>query len=393
MRSSAAAELKLTMTTETEGAEGMRRLGINLLYLVPREVGGTEIFARRLVAALAGERPDLEIVCFAGNEAAAVLPDPEWPANVRVVRVPVRQRSKPLRIASELVHLPALARREGVELLHSFGTTTPLHGRFARVVTVHDLIYDWYPDAFPAPARYGLKLLVPAGARRADRVQVSSEATKAEVVERLDLAPEKIDVVHLGLGMRDVADATSERDLRGRFDLGAGRILLTVNAALPHKNLERLLRAVPGLPGDVTLVLVGHAGRQSDHLRAVAAQLGVADRVRFTGWVSDGDLEGLYRLAAAFVYPSLHEGFGLPVLEAMRRGVPVACADATSLPEVAGDAAVLFDPLSEEAMAGACRRVLAEPGDLADRGRRRAAQFGWDRTARAALASYERALG
>ena len=226
-----------------------------------------------------------------------------------------------------------------------------------RVVTVHDLIYQHFPGAFPPAARLGLQLVVPAGARRARRVQVSSSATKAEVVEHFGLAPEKIDVVPLGLGMRDVPDPTAEAELRARLGLGERPVLLTVNAALPHKNLERLLRAVALVPEPV-LALVGHAGRDSERLRALAAELGIAERVRITGWLSDEDLEGLYRLAAGFVYPSLHEGFGMPVLEAMRRGTPVACADATSLPEVVGDAALLFDPYSVEAIAAAARTLL-----------------------------------
>jgi glycosyltransferase involved in cell wall biosynthesis len=370
----------------------LTRLGVNLMYLVPREVGGTEIYARRLVAALAAERPDMEIACFCGDEAAAVFPDPAWPANVRVVRVPVKARSKPLRIAAELGRMPSMARREGVQLMHSFGTTTPLHGRFRRVVTVHDLIYDWYPNAFPAPARLGLKLLVPAGAKRAHRIQVSSQATKDEVVERLGLPAEKIDVVHLGLGMRDVPEPTPPDVLRTKLSLGEGPLLLSVNAALPHKNLPRLLEAVALMESKPTLVLVGHAGRDSEALRARVDELGLGDRVRMTGWLEDEELEGLYAMADAFAYPSLHEGFGLPVLEAMRRGVPVACADATSLPEVVGDAALLFDPLSVDAIAAACDRVLRDPGDLRERGRERAALFGWDRTARAALDSYSRAF-
>jgi glycosyltransferase involved in cell wall biosynthesis len=139
---------------------------------------------------------------------------------------------------------------------------------------------------------------------------------------------------------------------------------------------------------------VGHAGRETERLKALAAELGITGEVRFTGWVSDADVEGFYALASVFVYPSLHEGFGMPVLEAMRRGVPVACADATSLPEVAGDAGLLFDPLSVDAIGAAMRHLLEDPGrarDLARRGPERAALFGWDRTAGAAWDSYARA--
>ena len=374
----------------------LRRVGINALYLVPGEVGGTEIYARELVGALAEQHPDVGFTVFAGVEAAPSLRAAGWPGNVRVWQLPVRCRVKPLRIAAELVLLPAATRRAGTELLHSLGTTTPLHGCGMRVVTVHDLIYDWYPGAFPAPARYGLKLLVPAGARRAHRVQVSSHATREEVCERLRVPAEKVDVVHLGLGMRAVPAPTPPEELRRRFDLGDGPVVLSVAAALPHKNLDRLVRAFAALAEpDARLLLVGHAGRETERLRAIAAECGVADRVRFTGWVEDEDVEGFYALAAAFVYPSLHEGFGMPVLEAMRRAVPTACAAATSLPEVAGDAALMFDPRSEDAIAGAIRTLLHDPAraaDLAARGPARAAEFGWDRTARAAWASYGRAM-
>jgi glycosyltransferase involved in cell wall biosynthesis len=373
------------------------RIGLNLLYLVPGGVGGTEVYARRLIAELARARPATEWVCFAGDEAAHVLPDPDWPQNVRVERVPVRASSKPRRVGAELIRLPGQARRAGVELLHSLGTTAPLRSSMPRVTTVHDLIFAHYPGAFPAPARVGLKLLVPAGARRSARVQVSSRATKEELVEHLGLDPARIDVVPLGLGMRDVPDPTPTAALRDRLGVGDAPLLLTVNAALPHKNLDRLLRAFAQLDASPTpmLILVGHAGRMSEALRALAAELGIAERVRMTGWLEDADVEGLYRAADAFVYPSLHEGFGMPVLEAMARGVPVACADATSLPEVAGDAALLFDPLDTAAIAAAMGRLLADPAladQLVRRGRERAAGFGWDRTARASLASYERAL-
>jgi len=384
------------VATAAPPAAVLRRVGINALYLVPGEVGGTEIYARELVGALGEQHPDVGFTVFAGVEAAPTLRAAGWPGNVRVHALPVRCRVKPLRVAAELSMLPVAARRAGIELMHSLGTTTPLHGCGVRVVTVHDLIYDWYPGAFPAAARYGLKVLVPAGARRARRVQVSSEATRAEVRERFGLPAEKMDIVPLGLGMRKVLDATPADELRRRFELGAGPIVLSVAAALPHKNLDRLVRAFGALgERDARLVLVGHAGRETERLRALAAEQGVAERMRLTGWLADEDVEGFYAAAAAFVYPSLHEGFGMPVLEAMRRAVPTACADATSLPEVAGDAALMFDPRSEDAIAGAVRALLYDPtlaADLAARGPARAAQFGWDRTARAAWESYERAM-
>ncbi len=137
-----------------------------------------------------------------------------------------------------------------------------------------------------------------------------------------------------------------------------------------------------------------HVGRGDD--RAHAGERGVESDVRFAGWVSDTDLEGFYRAAACFVFPSLYEGFGLPVLEAMQRGVPVACSDAASLPEVAGDAALLIQPTDEESIADGMRQVLTDATrahDLRRRGQQRAAGFTWDRTAKETVAVYREAAG
>ena len=163
------------------------RVGLNLLYLVPRQVGGTEIYARRLISALGRRHPEAEFVVFCGREAAAELPDPDWPENVRVWRLPVPCAIKPLRLAAELVQLPAAAAKARVDVLHSLGTTTPVVTTCPRVVTLHDLIYDVYPESFPTAARWGLKLVVPLGARRAHRVVTSSQATRDELIERFGL--------------------------------------------------------------------------------------------------------------------------------------------------------------------------------------------------------------
>ena len=237
--------------------------------------------------------------------------------------------------------------------------------------------------------------MVPLGARRADRVITDSGATRAQLLERFGLDPARVVAVHLGLGMREAPEPVAEDVLRARFELGARPVVLSVAAALAHKNLERLLEAMARVDGDAALVMVGHAGRDTERLQERAHALGIGDRVRMTGWVEDAELEGLYRLARAFVYPSLHEGFGMPVLEAMRRGVACACADATSLPEVAGDAALLFDPLSVDAIAAAISRLLDEPGlaaRLAAAGRARAAGFTWEAAADATWAVYEQAV-
>jgi glycosyltransferase involved in cell wall biosynthesis len=316
---------------------------------------------------------------------------------VRIVQSPVRSRSKPRRVAAELTWLPARARRDQVDVLHSLGTTAPPVLRSASVVTVLDLIYHHYPQTFPPASQLGLRLIVPAGARRAERVIAISEAGRRDVVKTLRIDPAKIDVVYLGAGQGEGTQPTPERELREKFALGEGPLVLTVSAALRHKNLDRLVDAFALLePGDERLVVVGHAGLEQDSLRAHAAAAGVARRVLFTGWIDERELEGFYAAASVFAYPSLIEGFGMPVLEAMRRGVPVACSNLSALPEVAGKAAELFEPDDPAAIAAAIGRLLADDSrrqELIALGRRRVGEFTWARAAQGTLETYRRALG
>lgn len=188
-----------------------------------------------------------------------------------------------------------------------------------------------------------------------------------------------------------------EPELRAWLEAGAQQIVLTVSAKRPHKNLLRLLAAIAAIPQErrPLLVLPGYPTSHEQELRDRAGQLGIAGDVRFLGWVDSAQLEGLYAAAACFVFPSLYEGFGLPVLEAMARGVPVACSGRGALDEVAGGAALRFDPESEAAIADAIERLLsdgAEAQRLRAAGLERAAQFSWAATAAGTLACYERAL-
>jgi glycosyltransferase involved in cell wall biosynthesis len=223
-----------------------------------------------------------------------------------------------------------------------------------------------------------------------------SRSTRDDLVAQLGVAPEKIDVVPNGLGAARV-EPTPETDVRVRHELGDRPVALSVSAKRPHKNLVRLLEALALLPATdrPLLVLPGYPTWHEDELRERARALGVAGDTRFLGWVEPADLEALYELATCFVFPSLYEGFGLPVLEAMARGVPVACSDRSALAEVAGSAALRFDPESPRAIADAIATLLtdaAERDRLRRAGPERARRDTWDATARGVLASYERAL-
>jgi glycosyltransferase involved in cell wall biosynthesis len=225
-----------------------------------------------------------------------------------------------------------------------------------------------------------------------------SDASGSDVERLLGVPRERIDVVPLGYGTPPRVDPTPAPELRSRLGLGPGPIVLNVAMQKVHKNQRALVSALPAVREAVPeaqLVLPGAATPYQDELRAEADRRGVGAAVVFPGYVDDADLEGLYAAASAFVFPSLNEGFGLPVLEAMGRGLPVVTSSVSSLPEVAGDAALLVDPGSVEAIADATTRVLTDQAlreRLVAAGRRRPAAFTWERAARGTLESWQRAL-
>lgn len=372
-------------------------IGLNLIFLVPGETGGMEVAARELIPALLEQAPPgTRFTAFVNREVAAAKDGP-WGELLPAVTVPVNARDRVQWVLGEQALLPPAAMRARVDLVHSLASTAPLWGRFRRVVTVHDLIYARFPEAHAGIRDKGMKVLVPAAVRRSDRVIADSQSTREDLIELLGARAEPIDVVPLGLGNVRRAAPVEEREIRERFELGERRVLLSLSAKRPHKNLLALIVALARIPAAErpVLVLAGYPTAHEAELRARARSARLEADVRFPGWLPAEELEGLWALADAFVFPSLYEGFGLPVLEAMARGVPVACSNASSLPEVAGDAALLFDPRNEAAIAEALRRLLDDAAlreQLRARGLARVGEFTWQRTARLTLESYRRSL-
>ena len=268
------------------------------------------------------------------------------------------------------------------------------HG--ARVATIHDLMPLTHPQEYPAEYVALFGRVVPDVARRADALIAVSQYTKNVLVDLLEIPPERIVVVHHGVDESfRPAPRSAVEALRTRLALVRPYILF-VGTAEPRKNLLRLVDAFAQIRRqgheDVDLVLAGKSAWGSPRLRQRIAAHELAANIHLPGHVAGVDLPTLYCGAAAFVLPSLAEGFGMPLLEAMACGVPVIASKATALPEVYGDAALGFDPTSTEALADAISRVLADEAlraDLIGRGFRRAARFRWQETARRTLAVFE----
>jgi glycosyltransferase involved in cell wall biosynthesis len=287
----------------------------------------------------------------------------------------------------------AQARRAGAHVYFA-PNFLGVYGRgFRTVATIHDLVYHLYPEYTQPAMLRALRRRMPAHAARADGIVTDSHATKKDIVSTLGVPAEKVTVIPLAAGseFRPVADPAHLAAVRAKYDLPE-RFVLFVGNVEPRKNLLRLLAAVERLAADPAfrhrLVIVGARGWKSDEIMARLDALAARKLAVHLGYVPDVDLPAIYTLADLFAFPSLYEGFGIPPLEAMACGVPVICSNASSLPEVCGDAAVYFDPRSEEELVEAIRSVLRDDGltsDLRERGLRQAAKFSWRETARRLL--------
>jgi len=378
------------------------RVALNLVFLNERS-GGVGRYARELVPALLRVEPSARITAFASSELPADVRRSAWACEVQWVTLPVRTSggqpgSFAAATAAQWLALPLDACRRGVDVVHGLANVAPLWmPRAARVVTLLDLIWLHFPSALEPAAARGMRRVALPSVRRADRVLAISHAARADMIAKLGLSAAHVDVTPLGVGEAEIrSNPTAPAELRRRLGLRDEPIVATVSAGMEHKNLPRLVRAFAAVRRrQCALVIAGDLSRQEHELRALASARGIADRVLMPGWLSGEDLEGLYRSATCFVAPSLMEGFGLPVLEAMMRRVPVVCSSTSAIGEVAGNAAELFAPDSESQITAALDRLLDDPArreELIQLGAERYSLLTWEATARATLHSYRRAL-
>lgn len=358
-------------------------------------MGGLETYVRALLPQLLRIAPGIRFSVFCSPGGLESLKGEDWSEEVQLVTHPLFG-ARGLKAISEMTVLGVVAGRR-VDLLYSVALTAPLRTRAVNIVMLADVTWIVAPDEDHAATMWLWRATVPTIARRADRVIAISQSGAQDIVRHLRVPRERIDVVPLGPGVDVRVAPTAERTLRERLALGDGPIVLAVSAKKAHKNLARLveaMRTVVEREPTAVLALVGRPTNHEQELRSLALAQGLAANVVFPSYVDQGDLEGLYAAASCFVLPSVNEGFGLPILEAMDRDVPVACSNVSAMPEVAGEAARYFDPLRTDAIAAAVLELLGDralAARLVAAGRERVQTFSWESTAELTLDSFERA--
>ncbi len=365
------------------------RIAIDIRSVGPG-MDGVGYYTAQLVRALAQVATGHEIFLITAQPRSIVPAD---------APVPVHQIVTPVRLGQtrdEQLHLPAIAKQYDIDVFHGPGFMCPVANPCKTVVTVHDLIYMIYPQFYEADFRTHMNQWVAASVAAADHVIAVSECTKRDLETRLHASAQKITVTPEAAGeeFRPV-DGAETASVRARYRL-TGEYVLAVGLAQPRKNITALLHVfkellVNGLTG-WQLVVVGGYPVASCVIPQLVRDLGLSEHVVIAGYVPRDDLPRLYSGAGLFVFPSLYEGFGLPVLEAMACGAPVICSNTSSLPEVAGDSALTVDPTDPSSIREAVSKCIGDPGlreALRAKGLVRAKQFTWRRAAEQTLRVYE----
>jgi len=364
-------------------------IGVDALSLKPGKTGGGETYIVNLMRELPPMDPENHYHIFALPEAVSLFENGYPNVSIQPCRMPGPSQTQVwARILYEQAVLPGAIRRLGIQLMLFLGNMASIRCPCPSVMTVHDLMSYFYKDNYPGQLGLVKSRLLPAivkaSVRRVTLVSASSEHTKREIVGRLGVSAEKIRVVHLGVDPHFGGDRLGPEHLPAGIDASYALFVGTQDL---HKSLDRLVRAFTlmkrrtKLPAK--LVLAGMEGTGTAQLRATIRESNCPD-VLDLGRVPDGQLSALYANAKLFVFPSLNEGFGLPPLEAMSKGIPVAASNAGPIPEVVADAAILFNPYDEESIASALERGFTDDAlleSLREKGYERVRLFTWRRTA------------
>lgn len=363
------------------------RIGVNALYLIPGGVGGTEIYLRSLLQALSEIDSRNEYVIFVNRETGPTLLTER--ANFRHFECGVNAANRPARILYEQFVLPWKLRTERIDVLFNPGFTMPVMTHCPSVTVFHDLQHKRHPEYFKRLDLVFWNLLLSLSARFSRSLIAVSPATAADLEKYLPVSRGKIKIVPHGVD--------PEMFRIGQWRGNTDSFLLTVSTLHPHKNFHRLLDAFAlfhAARPEYRLVVAGMKGFAAEEVMGHCKERGLAGCVEFTGWIPRQDLYRLWERADAFIYPSLFEGFGMPVLEALAAGLPTACSDIEPLRWVGGDAVALFDPLDKSAIRSAMECITGDARFRAAAGNAGPAQaqkFDWRHSAEATLDELARA--
>ncbi len=363
---------------------------------IPRQMAGAGVYTYEIVRAIATEPSNHKIVVFARQ---GLFEDLAAEAGLHLVHVEPPWRGA--RLAWEQTVLPTLLRRLRIDVLHSPHHHTPVLAKVAigagtkLVVTIHDLTFMLIPDRYPLARRLFMEMVTRASARAADAVIAPSQTVRRELLARLGLPSERVVAIPEAAGSSyRPAPRLLVQEVIARYGLREPYVL-SVGSLEPGKNRTRLIHALAALHRagvDSSLVVVGQPAWDYEGDYDLVQELSLGKHVSFLGYVPDQDMPPLYSGAAVLAFPSLYEGFGLPVLEAMACGTPVVTSRGSATEELGRQAALLVDPYDTVEIASAIQRVLTDStsrADLRERGLDRAAEFSWERAARETLLLYE----
>jgi glycosyltransferase involved in cell wall biosynthesis len=366
------------------------RVGLNLLYLIPSQVGGVERYAAGLLEALANLEEQHEYIVFVNQEAADWhLPDD---SRFRRVVCSVQATSRWRRYLFEQIRLPWLLTQYRADIVHSLSYVTPLRTKIPSIVTIHDLNYKAFGDLMPLSKRLALTFFVRQSAIHANQIITDSHFSRQEILAAYKISPQKVHVLYPG--------APTEKSTNNQFAAIRQQLkidppyIIAFSSRTPNKNIERLLQSFRLAQQkhhlSHQLVLVGHL---PPHLLPIIEEDN--SRIKITGYIDDQTLDQVLANAQLLVFPSIYEGFGLPILEAMVANIPVVSSTAGSLPEVGGEAARYFDPYDIESMAQAIAEVALKKElrhDLRTKAKANISRFSWPDTAAQTIELYKQAL-
>jgi len=369
------------------------RIGINARYLQSRQTG-IRNYLLNLLLKLKEIDSGNEYVLFFGSDKP--VPEVVLDAGFEYDIPKMSTGTQALKFLWTHFYLPCAIKRKKIDLFHESSFIAPMFKKCPTVVTVHDVAYLYIPFCYTYRTRLYFEVLLTGSIRKSNVVIAVSESVKKDIVNNFSVSPDKIKVIYEGVDemfrpIDDIVETEREKKICGI----KGDFILVVSGVTPRKNLIRLIRAFKllrdGKKTNAQLVIVGEKAWWSEEIFREAESCGDEDDIIFCGYLPDKDLICLYNSAKVFVHPSLYEGFGLPILEAMACGCPVVASNVSSIPEICGGAALLVDPENVEGLADAVHRVMNDEflrKSLIEKGIKRARKFSWKKTAEETLAVY-----